>query len=225
MHMKLLLCSEGFSTEEIIAKCEELVGKTRNLINVAVINEAYAVEHENNLRWVLKNLNTVNDTFGGNAELVNLLALDIQTVKTRIGKADVIYVVGGHTDYLMSVFIKTGFSRILPELLESKVYVGSSAGSMVLGKRLSADAYQKIYGEIGKYGNNDYMGLVDLSIMPHLDSPHFSNRKEILIDAVKDHSGIVYGLRDDGALVVNGDEMTTIGSEPFTTTHPSASNS
>ncbi|MBP9691164.1 Type 1 glutamine amidotransferase-like domain-containing protein [Candidatus Woesebacteria bacterium] len=213
--MKLLLCSEGFTTEEIITKCEELVGKPRTAINVAVINEAYAVEHENNLRWVLENLNTVDKTFGGKLELVNLLGLDIHTIKERIEKADIIYVVGGHTDYLMSVFNKTGFSKILPELLKTKIYVGSSAGSMVLGKRLSAEAYEMIYGEKDIYGNNDYLGLVDFSIMPHLDSPHFANRKEKLLEASKQHKGIIYALRDDTAIIVNGNEIALIGSEPL----------
>src|SRR3989338_9150981 len=104
MKMKLLLCSEGFYTQNIITACEKLVDKPKSSISVAVINEAYAVDHDNNLGWILDNLNVVKDNFGGNLELVNLLALDIDTVKERIAKNDVIYVVGGHTDYLMSVF-------------------------------------------------------------------------------------------------------------------------
>ena len=51
--------------------------------------------------------------------------------------------------------------------------------------------------------------------MPHLDSPEFPNRKETLIAAVKKHSGVVYGLRDDSAIVVEGDNITTIGSQPL----------
>ncbi len=100
--MKLILCSEGFYTDEIVSKCEELVGKTRHKINIAVINEAYAVEHNNTLRWVLDNLNLVRDNFGGRLELVNLLALDRKSVKERVQEADVIFVVGGHPDYLMN---------------------------------------------------------------------------------------------------------------------------
>src|SRR3990167_1072124 len=212
--MKLILASEGFYTEEIVAKCEELVGKPRKSISVAVINEAYAVER-NNLTWVLDNLNNVRNNFGGNLELVNLLALDIETVKQRLGENDVIFVVGGHTDYLMSVFIKSGLSKILPELLKTKVYVGSSAGSMVLGKRLSEEAYIKIYNERNTYGVDKYSELVDIAIMPHLDSPNFPNRKETLIDAVEQHSGVVYGLRDDSAIVVDENNIVTIGSEPI----------
>jgi dipeptidase E len=213
--MKLILASSGFETEEIVAKCEELVGKPRKSINVAVINEAYAVEHENNLRWVLNDLNAVRDNFGGNLELINLLALDIETIKERIEKNDVIFVVGGNTDYLMSVFNKTGFAKLLPKLLKTKVYVGSSAGSMVLGKRLSAAAYFKIYGEKSEYDIDRYLELVDLTLMPHLDSRYFKNRRENLLVAAEKHSGVIYGLRDDSALVIDGDKISIIGSEPL----------
>jgi len=212
--MKLILCSEGFSTNEIVNKCVKLVGKSKALINVAVVNEAYAVE-DNNLRWVLNNLTKVKDNFGGNLELVNLLALSIQDVKERIQKSDVIFVLGGHTDYLMSVFTKSGFSKLLPEFLKTKVYVGSSAGSMVLGKRLSPEAYEKIYKERNVYGVSKYLEFIDISIMPHLDNPHFSNRREILLDAAKKHSDMIYGLRDDSAIVVEGNKISTIGSEPL----------
>jgi dipeptidase E len=213
--MKLILASAGFSTPEIVAKCEELVGKSRDKINVAVINESYAVEHEDNLRWVLDDLNRIKDNFGGKLELVNLLALDIKTIRERLELNDVIFVVGGNTDYLMSVFNKTGFSEILPELLKTKVYVGSSAGGMVLGKRLSTEAYKKIYKEEGEYGISEFMGLVDIAIMPHLDSPHFPNRKETLLEAAKDHPGVIYGLKDDSAVILEKEQVSTIGSEPL----------
>ncbi len=213
--MKLILASAGFYTEEIIKKCEELVGKSRKDTNIAVINESYAVEHENNLRWVLDDLNRIRDNFGGNLELVNLLALDIETIKERIKLNDVIFMVGGNADYLMNVFNKTGFSKLLPELLKTKVYVGSSAGSMVLGNRLSTEAYDKLYGEESTYGITQYMGLVDIAVMPHLDSPHFQNRREKLTEVSKEHPGVIYGLTDDSALIVEDDKILTVGNEPL----------
>lgn len=211
--MKLILASAGFYTEEIVKKCEELVGKSRKKISVAIINEAYAVEHENNLWWIVDDLNRVKDNFGGKHELVNLLALDLKTVEERLRLHDVIFVLGGNTDYLMSIFLKTGLSKLLPELLKTKVYVGSSAGSMVLGKRLSASAYKKMYGEESAWSVDQYMQLVDIAIMPHLDSPHFPNRKETLMEVAKGYNGVIYGLRDDSAVIVDGDNVTTIGSK------------
>lgn len=213
--MKLLLCSEGFYTEEIVAKCEELVGKKRDTISIAVINEAYAVEHDNNLRWILPTLNEVKNNFGGKLELVNLLALDIDVVRERIEQHDVIFVVGGNTDYLMSVFNKTGFAKLLPDLLKTKVYVGSSAGSMVMGKRLSAKAYEEIYGERDLYGVGKYFELIDIAIMPHMNSSIFPHRKEMLLKAASGHEGVIYGLQDDAAIVVEDESMYTIGSEPL----------
>jgi len=213
--MKLLLCSEGFYTEELVKKCEELVGKPRSDINIAVINEAYAVEHDDNLRWVVNNLNLVEKNFGGRLELINLLALDLETVEKRIELHDVIFVVGGHIDYLRSVFKKTGFDKLLPKLLKTKVYVGSSAGSMVMGKRLSDKAYQILYGQRGTYGTTKYLEYVDLAFVPHLDPSKNPDRKEKLIEVARKHDGKIFGLYDDSAIVVEDGKIETIGSEPY----------
>lgn len=213
--MKLILASAGFYTPAIIEKCVHLVGKPQDKINFAVINEAYAVEHGDH-GWVLDDLNRIKKNFKGNMELVNLLALDLDTVKKRIKLADVIFVVGGHTDYLMSIFKKTGFDKLLPKLLESKVYVGSSAGSMVICNRVSTEAYQKIYGEENDYGVSKYLSLVDLAIKPHLGSKFFpNNRKEVLLEVAKNYNGLIYGLHDDDAVIVEADKQYTIGSEPI----------
>jgi len=211
--MKLVLCSEGFATNNTVQACVDLCCKPQNEISVAIINEAYAVE-EGDKRWVLDNLESVFNNFSGEIDIISLLALSIGEVEKRIADKDVIFVIGGNTDYLMNVYQKTGFDKILPKLLDSKVYVGSSAGSMVMGKRISEAAYRLIYGEDSKYGVTEYLGLVDFSIMPHLDSPHFSNRKSTLLEAVGVFNGKVYGLRDDSAVIVNGNEVNVIGSDP-----------
>lgn len=212
--MKLVLCSEGFHTPNTVEACVKLVGKPQDQISVGIINEAYAVE-VGDKRWVLDNLNSVASNFSGEIDIVDLLALSIEEIEERLADKDVIFVVGGDTDYLMSVYRKTGFDKLLPKLLETKVYVGSSAGSMVVGKRISAAAYKLIYGEDSKWDIDQYIGLVNLSVMPHLDSPHFPNRKESLLEAVGSFEGKVYGLRDDSAVVIDGDDIQTIGSEPL----------
>lgn len=189
-------------------------GKSREQIKIAVINEAYAVEHGNHWR-VLDDLNRIQVNFPSGFELVNLLALDIETVKERLKLADVIFVVGGNTDYLMHVFNKTGFSKILPELLKTKVYVGSSAGSMILAKRVSTAAYTKVYGEENDYDVKECMNLVNFALKPHLNNPLFpNNNKEVLLEVSKDFAGILYGLHDDSAIIVDGDSQYVIGSEP-----------
>ncbi|MBP7766969.1 Type 1 glutamine amidotransferase-like domain-containing protein [Candidatus Saccharibacteria bacterium] len=212
--MKLILCSEGFHTQNTVEACVKLVGKPKDQISIGIINEAFAVE-EGDKRWVLDNLNSVANNFSGEVDIVDLLALSIEEVEKRLADKDVIFVVGGNTDYLMGVYQKTGFDKLLPRLLETKVYVGSSAGSMVVGKRINATAYKLIYGEESRWNIADYLGLVDFSVMPHLDSPDFPIQRESLLEAVGDFEGKVYGLRDDSAVVIDGDNVQTIGSEPI----------
>ncbi len=213
--MKLVLCSEGFYTDNTVQACVELCGKPQDEITIAIINEAYAVE-DGDKRWVLDDLNRVVRHFPAEIDLVNLLALPIGEVERRIMAKDVIFVLGGHTDYQMHVFQKTGFAELLPKLLEHKVYVGSSAGSMVLGKRVSTEAYLEIYDEGEDYGITEYLGLVDTAIKPHFDSPFFpQNRPEVLEQVAGGMPFPVYGLQDDSALVVDGDEQRFIGSDPY----------
>ncbi len=211
--MKLILTSNGFSNAAIVKKCIEFVGKPAAEINFAVINEAYAVEHDDH-GWILDDLNRIKANFNGRMELVNLLALDLDTVKDRIECADVIFVVGGHTDYLMSVFQKTGFDKVLPEILQRKVYVGVSAGAMVVGHRISTNVYSGIFGEGSDFGINKYLDLAGLAVEPHMYSPYFPDRtQKTLLDATSGHGGLVYGLRDGAAIVVEDKGHYPIGGD------------
>lgn len=209
--MKLLLCSEGFHTSNTVQTCVDLCGKPKDKISFAIINEAYAAE-KGDKRWVLHNLNCVADNFPADIDIVSLLGLPIDEVEERIMKKDAIFVVGGHTDYLMSIFVKTGFDKLLPKLLKTKVYVGSSAGSMVVGKRLAPEAYKGMYDVVG-YGTTKYLEFVDFTFMPHMDSEDFPGRKEKLFKIADKHPGVIYGLRDDSAIVIDGDEQSLVGSK------------
>lgn len=212
--MKLLLCSEGFHTSNTVQACIELVGKPQNEITVAIINEAFAVERGDK-RWVLNNLNDVAKKFPAEIDIVNLLALSIEEIEARIMQKDVIFVVGGNTDYQMHVFQKSGFAELLPKLLETKVYVGSSAGSMVIGKKISSASYHTVYGERQTFGVEEYLGLVNFAIKPHMNSPHWpKNTPEILDTAAAGTDFPVYGLQDDSAIVIDGDEVKFVGTPP-----------
>lgn len=213
--MKLVLCSEGFHTPNTVRACVELCAKPQEEIKMGIINEGFAVERGDK-RWVLHNLNSAAENFPAELDIINLLALSLVEVEARLMATDVIFVVGGNTDYLMHVFDKTGFSNLLPKLLETKVYVGSSAGSMVVGKKVSSDAYHRIYGEREDYGITEYIGLIDLAIKPHMMSGHFpNNRPDTLLEAASGMPFPVYGLQDDSALIVKDGKYEFIGSEPY----------
>ena len=129
--MKLILASSGLANEEIISNLEEMVGKPRGEINTIIINEAIKGE-AGDMRWFTDELTRLASILGGNMEFIDLQAHDLEYIKRRINLSDMVFCFGGSTDYLANVFMKTGFDKILPKVLEQKVWVGSSAGSCVL---------------------------------------------------------------------------------------------
>lgn len=214
--MKLALTSAGLCSKDIADAVAKLVGKPLGQISVAVINEASAVE-PGDKTWLIDELVRLRRFVGGEIDIISLLALDIETVRERARFADVIYVVGGNTDYLMSVYQKTGFSKLLKdELLRDKVYVGSSAGSMVLGRRISTNAYRKNFGSKAiSVLISEYMSLVDFAIFPHLNSEYFTNRCPEAIEGRLDgFVYTVYAISDNQAIIVDDDKIDFIGSPP-----------
>ncbi len=216
--MKLVLASAGFlRSREIAIAAAELANKDLANLNVAVINEAKAIE-AGDKTWLFNEMQKLRETASGKIDFIDLLALDIKTIEQRIEFADIIYVVGGHTDYLMSVYRRTGFDKLLRDkLLKEKVYVGSSAGAMVLGRRISTETYTEIYGEWQDFGIFEYMNEVDFAMLPHFDSPEFiQNRAENVARLIADFSHPVYALKDTQAVIVDNDKVSFVGGEPFT---------
>ncbi len=212
--MKLLLTSAGIRTDALASALGGLVGKPLGDISVAIINEAAAVE-SGDKNWLLNELVDLRRHVPGAVDFVNLLALSYEEVRQRLVFSDVIYVVGGNQDYLYHVYHKTGFARLLTEeLLSSKVYVGSSAGSMVMGYRAATNLYQSIYGAANTYGVKRYLELVDFIINPHYESANFPrNNRATVMDMAARESKPICALRDNQAIVVNGEDISCVGGD------------
>jgi len=208
--MKLVLMS-GYNTDTITQKIVELVGKSADEISVAILNECSAVEN-GDIRWLLYGFGILQSSFGGEIYLCDLCNESLGENKSRINKADIIYCFGGHVDYLQTTFDKSGFTKILPELLETKVWVGSSAGSCVIGKRPS-QLHKLDVGE--RHSVSKYLELVNAGIRPHIWAEHGSAEGiEVSVEESKINNGIpVYALSDDSALIVEDNKLYLIGTK------------
>lgn len=197
--MKLLLTSASFTNEEIFNACETLVGKKRQDIKVATIEEAHKVE-TGDMTWFIEEKQRLVDSFK------SITALPIQTqslaeVERLIAGADMIYCFGGNTTYLTKVLEETGFAKILPRLLAEKVWVGSSAGSCVLGHKESDQASKEIFQE-EPYADH-FLGIVSAVIFPHYHGWFNYNREDILRES-KLSKYPIYVLSDQAAVKVSG---------------------
>ena len=103
----------------------------------------------------------------GVLELTALPSLAAEQWIPAVRETDVLLVNGGDPLYLRHWMELSGFAELLPSLLDT-VYVGLSAGSMVLTPRIGEDfvSWRPQTGE-----GDATLGLVDFAIFPHLDHP------------------------------------------------------
>lgn len=98
-------------------------------------------------------------------------------IREELSKADVLYVSGGNSFYLMQQIQQTGAAKVLHELVlkQGKPYIGTSAGSVIAGPDTypvyRLDKVEKAPKLKGYKG----LGLVNFVIMPHWGSDHFKN--------------------------------------------------
>lgn len=104
----------------------------------------------------------------------------VDEVAETLKQYDVICVEGGDTFYLLEQIQKSGSAEVIRQLVANgKVYIGSSAGSIVAGP----DIYPLRHLEPPEISTRlaDYkgLGLVDMVVFPHWGSEHF---KDLYLD-------------------------------------------
>ena len=102
----------------------------------------------------------------GALELTALPSIDKDRWVSWVREADVLLVNGGDALYLTHWMRESGLAGLLPSLRDT-VYIGLSAGSMVLTPRIGED----FVGWKPRTGDDSTLGVVDFSIFAHLDSP------------------------------------------------------
>src|SRR4051794_8617088 len=99
----------------------------------------------------------------GVLELTALPSIDEERWVPWVRETDVLLVAGGDALYLCHWMRQSGLADLLPSLSET-VWVGLSAGSMVMTPRIGEDFVQ--WG--APTGDDSTLGIVDFSICPHL---------------------------------------------------------
>jgi len=137
----------------------------------------------------------------GLLELTALPSIDKERWVRWVEETDVLLVNGGDTLYLCHWMRESGLADLLPSLHDT-VYVGFSAGSMVLTPRIGED----FVGWKPPGGGDETLGIVDFSIFPHVDHPDLP--ENTMAEAERWAAGLsnpAYAIDDDTAIkVVDG---------------------
>lgn len=145
--------------------------KSPKEMNLAFIDTA--VEVETGDHWWLRAEKEKLIEVGFNVDEFSIKGMIKDEIENRLKDKQVIYFCGGNTFYLLDQVIKTGCDEIIKNKIENgMIYIGSSAGSMIIGKRI--DLVSTI-DDSSKAPNlkSDGLGIVDIAVLPHWGSDVF----------------------------------------------------
>lgn len=148
----------------------------------------------------------------GVLELTALPSIGTERWEPWVRAADVLLVDGGDAAYLCHWMKESGLTDLLPSLTDT-VWVGVSAGSMVMTPRIGTD-----FVNWPTEGADDRaLGVVDFSIFPHLDHPMMPDN--ILPTAerwAKEIAGPAYAVDDATAIRVVDGEVDVVSEGTWT---------
>ena len=203
--MRFLLTSAGIKNTSIHDALVDLLGKPIAESNALCIPTAtYAMPGGAGFAWRFitgREPRTPMCELGwmslGVLELTALPSIDEDWVP-MVRETDVLLVNGGDPLYLSSWMRQSGLADLLPSLRET-VYVGLSAGSMVMAPSIGEDFVRWR----PPTGGDETLGLVGFSMFPHLD--HEDMPDNSIANAEKWAAGMplpCYAIDDETAIQV-----------------------
>jgi dipeptidase E len=205
--MKLLLTSAGIKNTSIHNTLVDLLGKPLAESSALCIpTAAYAMRSGGaSMAWRVINgkAKTPLCELGwkslGVLELTALPSIDKEYWVPMVQEIDALLVAGGDPLYLCYWMRQSGLAELLKSLRREAVYVGVSAGSMVMAPNIGED----FVGWKPPTGGDGTLGMVDFSMFPHLDNKELPDNS--MANAEKWAGGIPvpgYAIDDQTAIKV-----------------------
>ncbi|MDQ8052257.1 MAG: Type 1 glutamine amidotransferase-like domain-containing protein [Pedobacter sp.] len=211
--MKLLLTAAGISNISIQNALIGLLGKPISESSALFVPTAiYGIKNGGEI--VQKVIcGTLGDPFCqlgwkslGLLELTALPSIKKEMWVPQLVQTDVLLVGGGDCQYLCYWMKESGLAALLPSLLNKMVYVGLSAGSMIM------TSYGTTYGHhVLPITTEKSLNFVDFAIHPHLDHEWFPENSFANLEKLASTLPMAsYAIDDNTAIKVVGDQVTVV---------------
>lgn len=206
--MKLLLTSNGI-TNELKDVFKSLLTKDPSEISVAFIITA-ALGEPDDPSWVEEYRDQLKNFGITHFEDLDLKGKTKEELENILKDKDLIFVNGGNTYYLLKYVRESGFDSLLPELLnQGKLYIGVSAGSMIIGSNIESAKWN--YG-IPDVNNVELSDTTGLQIVPFAICPHVKPEEVSIIEShAKEVSYPIWTLNDNQAVSVEDNTFKIVG--------------
>jgi len=211
--MRLLLTSAGITNGAIAEALAELAG--RPLTELSIIHIPTAANTDGGDKgWVINDLVNLQKQQFKSVDILDVAAVGPELWQPRLAAADVICFGGGNEQYLAKVFREIGMKDFLLSVMDSKVYMGISAGSMVAGKYLQHELAAALYPEEDFHDVAEQpMELYDFCFVPHLNSEWFAHVRKETLEGMKNRlTGPAYATDDHTAIALHDGSLKIVGS-------------
>jgi dipeptidase E len=220
--MNLLLTSDGLANKRLQDEFTAMVGHEVEEPKVAFIPTAANVVRQDK-GWMLDNMHAFQE-MGCHVDVIDIAAkVGAASVAKTLERFDAICVGGGNSFYLSHHLQESGLDTALPELLDQRVYVGISAGSVIAGRSLlltsqamqkpehfAAGNYDALVGFAGQ-ASGQTLNFADVIIRPHFDSRIIFRRNTSYLEEVATTNQYpVIAIDDQSALRVTDKSLTII---------------
>jgi dipeptidase E len=200
MSQLILTSSNNYVTNDFV----KYLPKDPRQMNLIFIPTAAEVE-PGDKKWLAADRQALKDA-GFSVRDYSLTNQSPSEVQKNLAGADMIFVSGGNTFFLLQEMKKSGFGQLMPELLKlGVIYGGSSAGSIVAGPDIELSGMVDDPSLAPDLPNTQGLNLTDVVIIPHWGSDTFKKSMLARMEMAyrKGHKIIV--LTDDQyVLVENG---------------------
>jgi dipeptidase E len=211
--LKLLLTSAGITNASIHDALLGLLGKPiADSSALCIATATYPLPSGAELAWRFISgqeprtpMCELGWTSLGVLELTALPSIDKATWVPMVQQTDVLLVNGGDPVYLSYWMRQSGLADLLPSL--DVVYVGLSAGSLVMAPHIGTDFVRWTSLDSG----DETLGIVDFAIFPHLDHPELP--ENTMADAERWAAGMrvpAYAVDDQSAIRVDDGAIDVI---------------
>jgi dipeptidase E len=213
--MRMLLTSGGIQNPTIRRALDDLLPKPLDecralCVPTALYGHPHVGPGENAWRFVSGREDNVMTQLEwstmGLLELTALPSIPAERWQPLVQDTDVLLVGGGDALYLAHWIRESGLAAMLPRL-DHVVWVGLSAGSMVMTPRIGDD----FVGWRPPGGGDEALGLVDFCIYPHLDHPSLPHNTTANARQWASTIGHpAFAIDDDTAICVVDDEVDVV---------------
>lgn len=168
--MELFLTSSVHAVAHDIAKKVDL-SKASKLVFIDTAVEPK--EEREDLEWLKKDKQALIDA-GFVVSDYTITGKTKDQLEGDLNDFDYIYMSGGNTAYLLEQSQKSGFIPVINDFIrkKNKIYIGTSAGSIIAGPRLP-DYFSDEEAELE---NKNGYGFVNFTLVPHWGSEDFKER-------------------------------------------------